>query len=179
MADEHRKRTVQAIKRDLTAEYVCSILDYDPETGEFRWKVNQGKNHTIGKIAGGLTKAGYRLISIGGQRYYAHRMAWLIITGQNPSDEIDHINLNPDDNRLENLRPATHAQNHRNRTKQRNNTSGFKGVSKDKNKWCAQIKLNGRKIFIGTFPTKEEAASAYDAEASRIFGQYARHNKSE
>lgn len=91
---------------------------------------------------------------------------------------VDHINGNGLDNRRANLRPATHAQNQRNKGLQSNNTSGFKGVCWDapRGRWHAKICLNGRTIFLGRFDEAEEAARAYDAAAVRYFGEFARLN---
>jgi hypothetical protein len=89
---------------------------------------------------------------------------------------VDHINLNGLDNRRTNLRPATRAQNMHNRRLNANNTSGYKGVSRDRSKWRAHIKLNSRQRSLGTFATPEQAARAYDAAARELFGQFARLN---
>jgi hypothetical protein len=179
MADGHRKRTVQAIKRDLTAEYVRSILDYDPETGEFRWKVNRGKNHTISEIAGTTTKAGYRMISIWKVRYLAHRLAWLMVTNKWPKQQIDHMNHDRSDNRWENLREATPAQNQQNRQAKKPNVL-FKGVHPDtrnpQRPWFAYITVNGQRHMLGYFATPEEAALAYNKAALHAFGEFAHLN---
>lgn len=88
---------------------------------------------------------------------------------------IDHINRNGLDNREINLRVATHQQNSCNRTQPRNNTSGFKGVFREKRtgKWRACIRVNGRREYLGTYETKEQAAHAYDAAARHHFGAFA------
>jgi hypothetical protein len=92
--------------------------------------------------------------------------------------ETDHINGKPLDNRKENLRICTRAENGRNRGYPKNNTSGFKGVywHKGGKKWCAQIAHNKKRIYIGCFKDKEEAARAYDAKAKELFGEFARLN---
>lgn len=91
---------------------------------------------------------------------------------------IDHINGNGLDNRKENLRECSHKENIRNRNKQKNNTSGFKGVFWDKNKnvYKAQIKVNQKNIYLGSFTDKEEAAKIYDKAAIKYFGEFARLN---
>jgi hypothetical protein len=96
--------------------------------------------------------------------------------------ETDHVNGNKLDNRRTNLRICTHQENHRNTSKQSNNKSGYKGVSwhydKRKNwgKWKVAITVNKRKIFIGYFSNKLEAAKAYDCKAKELFGDFARLN---
>jgi len=89
---------------------------------------------------------------------------------------VDHIDGNGLDNRRQNLRAATHSKNMMNRGPQSNNTSGFKGVCRNRLKWRAQIGLDGRHIHLGTFATPQEAAHAYDAAAVELFGEYARPN---
>jgi len=92
--------------------------------------------------------------------------------------KIDHINMNPLDNRRENLRICTHRQNLWNRIKPTNNTSGFKGVSweKRRNKWRASICKNYKQFSLGEFFTKNEAALAYNRKARELFGNFARLN---
>lgn len=90
--------------------------------------------------------------------------------------EIDHRDGNGLNNQRFNLRYATKQQNAANRGPQRNNTSGFKGVTKNHNNWKAQIKYNGEKIYLGTFKTKEEAARRHDTKAKELFGDFAKTN---
>lgn len=95
-------------RASLTAETVRALLDYSGDTGHFRWK-------ETGKPAGGLQDKGYRIIEIGGTPYYAHRLAWLYTHGVWPEADLDHINRNRDDNRIENLRDVSRSENNRNR----------------------------------------------------------------
>lgn len=107
-----------------------------------------------------MRKNGYVIISIDGAFYLAHRLAWLAVYGVMPEFQIDHINGVPSDNRLRNLREATNAQNNQNKRRpQVNNTSGYLGVTFDKQhmRWRAQVKINGRKIYCGLFDTAESA----------------------
>ncbi len=89
---------------------------------------------------------------------------------------IDHVNGNGADNRRANLRIATRSQNGANRGPQKNNTSGYKGVSRDKQRWQASITVMGVCHRIGGFDTPEEAAVAYDIRAREVFGEYAKLN---
>jgi hypothetical protein len=110
-----------------------------------------------------------------GKRIYMHRQIMSTPKGA----YCDHINLDTLDNRDENLRNCTNSQNCANRLKQKNNTSGYKGVFKNGNHWMARLKKNRKPIYIGTYLTREEAARAYDEKASEIFGEFARLNFSE
>lgn len=100
-----------------------------------------------------------------------------------PTGIIDHKNLNPLDNRKENLRLATHSQNHGNMTKQKNNTSGYKGVwlnklkGKNNKKWVANILFQGKKYSLGIHHTPKQAAQAYNKKAVELFGEFALVNK--
>ena len=83
---------------DLTRDEVAALLTYDPETGVFRWKVDRGQRVKVGDIAG-TEFNGYRRIRIKGRAFKAHRLAFLLMTGAMPSDQVDHINGQKDDNR--------------------------------------------------------------------------------
>jgi hypothetical protein len=112
----------------------------------------------------------------GGKRatIFMHEILLPCESGKKP----DHKNRNPLDNRRENLRPSTHAQNKANGKKQRNNTSGFKGVSLEKRRgsWIAYIKLNQKRIYLGSFASAQQAAVAYDIAAIKYFGEFANTN---
>lgn len=92
--------------------------------------------------------------------------------------QVDHINLDRSDNRKENLRTCTNKENTRNSGKQRNNTSGYNGVTfrKDNNKWRARIKVDGKIIHLGDFNEKHSAAEAYDRAAIEYYGNFATTN---
>ncbi len=153
----------------LIQKSLRELLSYDPMTGQLTWLVNRGRVH-VGEIAGSLDSRGYRVITIDGKNYKAHRLAWLYVNGAWPADRIDHQNGVPDDNRIANLREATDAENGQNRTKQANNKSGFLGVSwhKPSGQWVAQIMLDGRKSHLGYFPTPEAAYAAYLTAKSQL-----------
>jgi hypothetical protein len=116
-----------------------------------------------------LDSDGYPQTWIGNKRIKMHHLICPIREGL----EVDHRNQNKCDNRRENLRLVTISQNRANRDLQCNNKTGFKGVDIHKGRWRAQIKFNKKKIHIGYFPTKEEAARAYNESATRYFGNYA------
>ena len=160
---EHNYSTTPT--NELTAEYLRSILRYDPATGIFTRKVRTSRNVKVGDIVGSQNGDGYLLISVRSRRHKAHRLAWLYVYGAWPEDQIDHINRNRSDNRISNLREATNKQNMQNASKRSDNTSGHPGVSwyKQKSKWQAKITHNQKKIHLGSFTTMEEALSARKA----------------
>lgn len=168
-------------RTDLTAEVIRRILNYDPETGVFRWKRRadqsvQWNARYVGAIAGAPHPKGYRQISISGTMYAARRLAWLHVTGAWPLGPLNTKNLDKLDDRFDNLRPATNSQNMANKPLKATNTSGYKGVSfaADRGKWRAKITLNGKQINLGQFDTAEAAYAAYCAAAEKIHGEFAR-----
>lgn len=147
---------------ELTQARLKELLHYDPETGIFTWLVAKGRCPK-GKKAGVVKENGYISIGVDGKYYYAHRLAYLYMTGDWPPVLVDHANRDPSDNSWPNLRPATCTQNHANKIGY--GSTGFKGVRPDKKKWMARIGINGRTRYIGVFATPEEANSAFAREA--------------
>jgi len=139
----------------LTQETLQSVLDYNPETGVFTRLVNFAPGALAGSIAGGINKLGYTVISIGLYRLYLHRLAFLYMIGEIP-EEVDHINGSPSDNRWENLRGCTHAQNMQNQKLRINNTSGYKGLDFCNGFHRAEIKKDNVR-YMELFKNKEEA----------------------
>lgn len=146
----------------LTQERLKELLDYDPDTGVFVWRVSRGGINKDTQ-AGSKLSNGYIYISISKRRYYTHRLAWLYVHGCWPTNQIDHINRVRDDNRICNLREATPSENQWNGGKYKNNTSGLLGVQciKSSGKWKAQITIHGIVKNLGHFNTPEEANAAY------------------
>lgn len=139
-------------------DFLHEILRYDPDTGKLYWKVNRGKNCLIGKEAGG-PKNGYIRLRIDNDHFWAHRIIWKMMTGNDPISILDHINQIKTDNRFENLREITNSGNGQNVSCYKHNTSGFKGVhfhSKNK-KWTAYIKKDQKLIHGGCFENIEDA----------------------
>ncbi len=143
----------------ITKEYIKSILNYNHLTGKFTWLVCKGQAVRIGMSAGRVNNDGYLGIGIDGEKYQAHRLAWLYMNGTLPKEQIDHINHDRLDNRIKNLREASASENQKNRIKNKNNKSGFCGVSKSSkgNAWVAQIGFNGKVIYLGSFDKIEDA----------------------
>ncbi len=153
----------------LTQSRLKELLRYDPDTGVFTWAVRR-HGVRIGDVAGGVDFYGYLCIKIDGRLYKAHRLAWLYVYGKWPADQMDHINGVCDDNRLRNLREATHAQNEQNRALNANNVSGYPGVSwhKRDRKWQSQIGFEGRGKHLGYFDDPESAYAAYLSAKAKL-----------
>lgn len=156
---------------DITAERLREVLEYDPLTGAFRWRVSIGRCKA-GSVAGTENGNGYTRIIIDKKKYYAHRLAWLFMTGEAPAEQIDHRNLNRGDNRFENLRIATNGQNSANRAGR--TSAGLKGVQKHGRKWRAQLWKDGKNTYLGPFETMEEAHRAYVTAHAQLHGSYTR-----
>jgi hypothetical protein len=154
-----------------THERLKELADYDPETGVFTWRASRPRARK-GAIAGTKRPDGYWAIAIDCKLCYAHRLAWLYMTGKWPTADIDHINGNKSDNRIANLRQATRSQNKANTPPPRHNTSGLKGVSLEGRRWKAQIERDGKKCHLGLFDTPEEAYAAYCKAAREHFGEF-------
>ena len=147
------------------------LVDYDPETGVFTWKVKTCRKVLVGKKVGSLNRLGYVQIKINKVFYYGHRLAWFCFYGQWPEQEIDHINGNPSDNRIINLRLANRSQNNQNRGARVDCASGIRGVMrrKDTGRWKAEIRVNKKSISLGCFDSIESAAAARRIAEQKYF----------
>lgn len=161
---------------------VLESLSYDQETGDFRWNsrtADSGNNRrwnarNAGRRAGSKSSDGYVQISIGGKNMRAHRLAWFIAYGQWPAGQIDHIDGNRLNNKINNLRAATSQQNNRNKRSRSDNASGYRGVSWDRcnKKWQAYIGVGNKNKSLGKFDRPEDAARAYQMAAAELFGDF-------
>lgn len=178
----------------INAEIVREFLDYDTKSGLFKWKSRDAKwfksnwafvvwnKKFAGKNTGCVRKPKngkkYLVIAIFNKLYYAHRLAYLYVTGEFPAYEIDHKNGNGIDNSWLNLAPVTKLQNMKNTRKPVTNTSGVVGVTWDRcrDKWAAQIDVNGKHVYLGRFDSFDNAVSARK-EAEIIYGFHANHGQ--
>ena len=163
------------MKQMLTQQYAQELLDYDAETGLFRWKQDQRSNRArAGDIAGSPNQMGYIRIGVRGRKIYAHRLAVLWMTGETPKC-VDHINGDRSDNRWSNLRSASGRLNQGNRHRMdTRNKTGFRGVYLDPRfgKYQAMIRKAGKGHWLGQYDTPEEAYEAYKLAARQHFGEF-------
>jgi hypothetical protein len=138
-------------ERKLTHKQLLEVVHYIPSNGLFI-RIQSSTRHRAGEVMGTL-RNGYICIGVGGKQYYAHRLAIFYMTGMWPKEGVDHINHIKTDNTWANLREATGYDNAQNITLSSRNTSGFNGVTfcKERNKWQAQIKANGKSMILGQF----------------------------
>jgi hypothetical protein len=155
--------------RELTAERLRELLSYNPNTGEFIRLTRTSNRIKVGDVAGFAHPQGYRTINVDGRKYLAHRLAWLHVTGEWPSADIDHINGQRADNRWKNLRDVSTSVNIQNRrVANRGSKTGMLGVDFHavRGKYRASITLAGKQKFLGYFDSPLAAHAAY-LEAKR------------
>ena len=165
---------------EVNPEVLVNLISYDHETGELTWRVNKNYNNSWNTKHSGKPalsckqKDGYLVGNLMKVRVYSHRVAWALYYGRWPSDEIDHINRDRSDNRIENLREANRSENTSNKSKKSGTYSSLKGVtwhSRDKH-WMAQIMKGRVKIYLGRFDNEEEAHDAYVRASIRLHGEF-------
>ena len=152
---------------------VNNIISYNAITGILTAKITLGLRST-GEEAGSLHNAGRKVVCLFGRTYLYHKICWLLHYGEWPNKEIDHINGNPSDNRICNLRLATRVQNAQNTKLRSDNKSGAKGVRFDKGKWQAEIHFNRKRIYLGRYSTFEKALSVRKEAEIKYHLEYAR-----
>lgn len=151
------------IDSSLSAEKARSILQYDEKTG-FLARIFEKQGSANGPRAGCARKDGYRSISVLGRLYQEHRLIWLMAKGCWPAGDIDHINGNRSDNKIENLRDIPHLGNTQNRRSAQvsNRSTGLLGVTQRRpGKWSARIKVHGKNLHLGDFNSPIAAHEAY------------------
>ncbi len=154
----------------MTQDELRSLLDYDPLTGVFLWKVSRGGTVRAGEPAGSYSVNGYRKIIVAGRSYRAHRLAWLYVYGEWPADQIDHINRVKDDNRIANLRVVSNGENRANTAPNKKNKVGQKHVTPVRDCYRVLVRRNKRNHHVGYFKSVEDAVAAREAWLSQYEG---------
>ena len=171
-------------EQQISPAELQQLLRYEAETGKLYWLAREGNKAFNGRFAGveALTHTlnGGKALQgrIHGLHFLAHRVAWALSYGHWPENQIDHINGNPLDNRIGNLRDVSSSQNARNRRLSKANKSGVPGVFwlKDRNRWWAKIRHGGRNISLGRFACKDDAVRARKRAEAR-FGYHPNHGR--
>ncbi len=151
----------------ITQERAKELLEYNPSNGLLMWRKTNSNVSKAGSIVGRGSKTGERVtVGLDGAYYRAHRIIFLIMTGEWP-DEVDHINGDCSDNRWDNLRSVTHRENMKNRRVCSNSKTGIMGVVWNRHncKWRVRVKAFDKHIEIGSF------VDFFDACCARISAQ--------
>jgi hypothetical protein len=164
-----------------SVDLIRARLSYDRESGQLIWlpclqMSTTWNSRYAGKEAGCVTPLGYRVVAIGKTLFMAHRLAYAHFYGLDPETGIDHADGDRLNNAIANLRPATKSQNAINSRVRSDNKAGVRGVSWRRNraKWRARIKVDGREIALGCFEKIADADAAYVAAARRYHGEFSR-----
>jgi hypothetical protein len=162
------KRNEQA----LDAAQLRHLLDYDPETGMFRWKNPTCMRLRVGDEAGSVRADGRRLIRIGYKAYLASRLAWLHFYGEWPGPIIDHIDRNKSNDAISNLRQADLRQNLWNRGARHNSSLGIRNIAKHKKRYVVRFFQNKQALYRKSFASLQEAIVARDAQLTLYGGAF-------
>lgn len=148
---------------------IRSFLNYDAETGFLLWSKSPASRICVGDRAGRKNTNGYRYVKICGVTYLEHRLIWFYVFGEWPRQQIDHIDGDKSNNRIDNLRDVGESINKQNRRAARvDSRTGVLGVRLNKSgKYETKIKAGDRRLYVGSFDTLEEAHRAH-IEAKRI-----------
>jgi hypothetical protein len=155
----------------LTEKILKELLTYDAGTGVFKWINSPRNNVPANSVAGTYDKKGYLRIIYKNKLYLGHWLAWFFVYEKWPNNEIDHINGNPSDNRIKNLRDVTRKQNMENKKVYKNSKTGCSGVTwhKKKQRWVVRIGHFGKRISIGQFINIEDAINARVKAENKIY----------
>lgn len=153
-------------KSTVTVDRVRELLNYDPTTGLFTWRVQRNNRVKAGSVAGSVVASGHVLLKVDNKSVLAHRAAWALTQGGWPETDVDHINGAPADNRIVNLRVVSRGHNLQNQRRAHSDSvSGLLGVKRKVGKacvkWEAKIYANGKDHRLGSFDTPEAASAAY------------------
>lgn len=152
---------------------LSTFLRYDPNSGNLYWKVSR-QCVKEGDIAGTCYQNQYLRVTVNYKRYGNHRVAWLLTHGEWPKGRLDHIDRDPSNNRISNLRLATHEQNMQNRKVAKNSKSGTTGVAFDqrRNSWVAYIQVKGKTIHLGRSKDKNTVIALRKSAETKYFKEF-------
>lgn len=162
---------VKLIERGVALAVIRDQFEYMPGTGDL-------VRRSTGQVTGSTRRDGYKQVGVGRRSFAVHRIAWALHWGTWPEGDIDHINGDPADNRIANLRDVPHSVNQRNLRRAKNSSTGVTGVyvHTETRRFVARIKIGGVTRTLGSFKTLEEAAQAR-AEANASHGFSMRHGE--
>ena len=153
-------------------EYLLARFIYEPATGALIWRTGR----FAGKIAGWANAEGYRCIGLDGTTHYAHRVIFKMMTGEEPPATLDHRDNAPGDNRWEQIRPATVAEQNWNTRQKKLDDGRRRGVYRTRNKFIVRFGGKDARRHIGTFDTIEEANAAAEAAQRELSGEFFNHS---
>lgn len=155
----------------LTQDELKRVIEYNPDTGEFYWRVKASKNIAVGSLAGSVNAQNYWQIRLYGKVWLGHRLAWVYVFGRWPS-QIDHIDRDRRNNRISNLREVSGTDNQLNRGIQANNKTGHRGIhySDRRREYVLQLSLKGTRVHCSYHKDIEDAVLVRDRVATQIYG---------
>lgn len=155
----------------LIKENLCRFM-YDEASGELRWSGNYGPRARAGALVGSVDSHGYLQTKLTGRMVLLHRIVWMMFNDSYP-EQIDHIDRDRLNNRIDNLRAATNMTNQHNAGIRKDNTSGCAGVTSKNGRWQVRIQVNGNRLHLGTFNSVDEAVAEYKRAKEIYHGQVA------
>lgn len=162
------------MRSEITQTELKELLTYNTDTGLFTWNALTNPRMRSNGVAGYTRSNGYVLLKLKGRQHLAHRLAWLYVHGHFPDGLLDHIDRDPSNNRIANLRIATSVQNGGNRAINRTNTSGYRGVSYNTaaRKFYAFMNTDNKNTYLGSFDTPEAASAVIEARRNELYGEF-------
>ena len=161
----------------MDAKILHELFEY--RDGELYWK-NRKSGVCFGKPVGYVTRQGYKRVEVNGKSYAVHRLVYVMFNNSLP-EQLDHIDCNKLNNRIENLRPASSAENSSNRNLRSDNQYGTKNIYFDKTngKWIVQVRKHGKSYFFGRYKDKDHAAKVAKTARNLLHGEFANHGSKE